>query len=111
MPASMAASTTALVWSASIVMPKLLHPSPTADTSSEPRRRVSMRSTLDRPVRRPRRSCRVDDVIGTVLDVGEREQQQAKAGCGEPGVAVVVGVEAVGVPALAHHLDHDASVA
>src|SRR3954447_12929269 len=58
-PESRAAATTALVWSASIRMPKLLQPSPTRLTVSEPMVRVSMLRTLRKlaeigPDRRPR---------------------------------------------------------
>ena len=42
----MAASTTTCEASVSIVMPKLLHPSPTADTDKAPIFRISMRLTL-----------------------------------------------------------------
>src|SRR3954465_5073814 len=47
MPASSAASTTLALASASIRMPKLLQPTPTSDTRSDPIERVSISSGLD----------------------------------------------------------------
>src|SRR5687768_16043622 len=52
MPASIAASTTRCVAAASIRPPKLLHPSPTSETSRLPIFRVSMTATLRRGERR-----------------------------------------------------------
>ena len=42
----MAASTTVWLASASMVMPKLLHPSPTTETDKLPMLRISMAMTL-----------------------------------------------------------------
>src|SRR5687768_13494562 len=43
MPASIAASTTAFVCASSIRIPKLLHPTPTTETSRSPSLRISIR--------------------------------------------------------------------
>src|SRR6185312_1440638 len=59
MPASSAASTTAVVASWSMRMPKLLHPRPTTVASSEPIRRVFMDTQAMRHRRRLRLRLRL----------------------------------------------------
>src|SRR4051812_37058848 len=67
MPDSMAASTTAFVFASSRRIPKLLHPSPTSDTSRLPIFRVSI-AAIPRSLRGLEISAAGDELLASALD-------------------------------------------